>query len=184
MKFDLAHIILIIVAAYFAFLSQCGPGSKCPELISSDTTYIKGDSILVEIEVDRPYPVWRERVIPGRIDTIRIIEEFFTKYFYSDTISEDSNFIAVINDTLFGNQIISRKFFHQNLRQTAVIINNELLNPPRLKLFVGGFVSGPTFGAGGSLHLVTKKDMMFSYGYDALKMEHQAGVAFKIRLRR
>lgn len=187
MKFDLAHLILIGVAAYFAFLSQCGPGSKCPELVASDTTFLPGDTVLTEIEVDRPYPVYRERVIPGRIDTVKIIEEFFTRYFYSDTIMEDSNFIAVINDTLFGNQIISRKFFHQNLRQTAVIINNTLLNPPRLKLFVGGFVSGNMtagLGAGGSLHLLTKKDLLFNYGFDALQMRHQAGVAFKVRLRK
>lgn len=184
MKLDLAHIILIIVAAYFAFLSQCGPGSKCPELVASDTTYLPGDTVLKEIEVDRPYPVWRERVIPGRIDTIKIIEEFFTKKFFSDTIREDSNFIAVINDTVYGNDIISRKFFHQNLRQTAVIINNQLLNPNRLKVYLGGFISGPTFGAGGSLHLVTKKDLMFSYGYKFTDQSHQAGVGFKLRIRK
>lgn len=184
--FDLLSALIGAVIGFLLCQSQCS-GGDCPELVASDTTYIKGDTVLKEIEVDRPYPVWRERVIPGRIDTIKIIEEFFTKYFYSDTISEDSNFIAVINDTLFGNQIISRQFFHQNLRQTAVIINNELLNPPRLKLFVGGFASGSMaagLGAGGSLHLLTKKDLLFNYGFDALQMRHQAGVAFKIRLRR
>lgn len=183
LNIDLISVLIGAVLGFLLCQSQCS-GGDCPEIVGSDTIIIPGDTVLTEIEVDRPYPVWRERVIPGRIDTIKIIEEFFTKYFYSDTISEDSNFIAVINDTLFGNQIISRRFFHQNLRQTAIIVNNELLNPPRLKLFFGGFISAPTFGAGGSLHLVTKRDLMLNYGYNFMSANHQVGLAVKLRLRK
>lgn len=55
-----------------------------------------------------------DTVFLTKFDTIKIVETYLGKVFYSDTI-QDSTFMAVINDTISQSRIISRQFFHKDL---------------------------------------------------------------------
>ena len=106
-----------------------------------DTIIIKGDSI--------PYPVYvtLSRPILNRVDTFwkskpvdtaKLFNQFYSVYVQNDTISKDSNFVAIIIDTITQNTIIGRKFWHQNLRQTKETTKVIHITDPMPKLLLGG----------------------------------------------
>src|SRR5688572_1166465 len=155
-------VVMILMGIYILYLTECRIGKPCPEVTGSDTMWIPGDDSLIPYPVDVPYPftITKPVLIPADIDTYAILQSYFSKLFYSDTIVEDSNFIAVISDSVFMNRITWRGFQLQNLRQTAVIITNQLENPARFKLFLGGSlnVGVGKFGAGPSVAILTKRE--------------------------
>lgn len=55
-----------------------------------------------------------------KIDTADIIASYFTKNFYQDTI-KDSNIVAIVSDTIFNNNIISRNFKYTWQQPTTII---------------------------------------------------------------
>ncbi len=126
-RFDLVIIaFLLIIIAFFVWRDYIKPGGTPPggsdTVRTSDT--IPGDSVPYEVQVTVPVPVYRDtgstRWRDRPIDTPAILADYFSRNFYSDTITDDTSFLAIIQDTVTRNRIAWRRYQHQNLRPTAI----------------------------------------------------------------
>lgn len=143
---------------------------------TADTSYQKRkDSLVyVPIPVPVPYKVTDTFEVPAIVDTGAIIRNYFSKYFISDTLANDSNLLVVVEDTLFSNKIISRKkIIERNFPTIKWTITNTQVKYYD-GLFLGGLINGSDaaitldwqknkhqFGAGYSLN----QKWMISYKY-------------------
>lgn len=126
-----------------------------------DTVYIPADTVFTEIETEVPtvttYYIHDTVVttLPEYIhdtiiqfDTIKIVEAYLGRVFYSDTITND-DFEAVIKDTISQNRIISRQFYHKNLRectyQPKLIIGAECKIGGKYGMFITGGYDTPNW---------------------------------------
>ena len=71
-------------------------------------------------------------------DTIHVLQEFFTKNIYIDSLV-DSNIRIITTDTVFKNQIKSRKYQYNLLKPQTVIINTTIIKNKPLSV---GFQAG------------------------------------------
>jgi hypothetical protein len=149
------NILLLIAGAVIAFLLwQKGCGESGEYVQSSDTVtvtetiIVKGDSIPYEVKVDVPVIRWKDSVVevPVDVDTAKILKAYFSKNFYSDTISDDSSMTVIINDTITRNQVTSRKVYFQNLREKSITTNTTTVTTVKKfswdKVFIGGEIGG------------------------------------------
>ena len=182
--------ILLGVAVIIIILQRaCSGCAECDAETITETTIdtVWTDTIEREIEVDVPDYVyhdtgttrWRDMLI----DTMAILQDYFSRYYYVDTIG-DSTFTAVIMDTVTQNRISSRRFIYKNLSPSTIVTNTTTLKPKR-KLFVGGMVGGNAtqLSAGGGLMYQTRKDHAYSYMYDAVNNQHHVILYWKIRVK-
>ena len=124
------------------------------------TVYKKGKTIYKEI------PVYVQ--LPGRIDTVEVIRDFYSKVVYKDTLKlKDSLGYVALTDTIFQNKVLGRVWdSHVNkITIKDVIIVKEL---PKNQIYLGGLLglnnqNGFT-SIGPSVLMKTKKDKLFSVG--------------------
>jgi len=136
---------------------------------SSDTIYLY-DTITYHVDVPKPFPV--EVIIPDTIlDTLYINNpqlcciELFSKKIYIDTLSNDSNLLAVLRDTVYKNELQNRSFSYQLKKPHTSIINNY--NVVKQNGFYPGinlFYSNNRPGIGASILKVHNKNI---YGIGA-----------------
>jgi hypothetical protein len=118
--------------------------------------YRRGKDIVREVEVVKE--------IPANVDTMAILEDYYSVFFYRDTFRlKDTLGYFVVNDTISRNKIQSRGF-ESLLRIPKVkeeIYVKELSNSFYLgpALQVGGIIS-----IGADAHLKTKNDMLYGFG--------------------
>jgi len=111
---------------------------------------IKGDKIIVEV--------------PAEIDTLAILQDYYAKYAYSDTVLLDSIGTVQINDTISKNKIISRSLIF-NYKIPLITETITVKEKPTNQLYLGGgvnfdktdFLNSAYVGA----ILKTKKDKIF-----------------------
>lgn len=175
---------LLLAALFIA--QEC---HQCPDqqtVTIRDTTYLPGDSVKVKVKEHVPVPYAVDRYLPAApFDTMAAIAQYFTRYFYADTIRRDS-MLVIILDTVGENKIRHRSVYWQNLRGPMVIRETVIQKEdPRHRLFIGGVATyAEKPGAGAALLLITKKDHGYSYTYDGINNSHTVGIYYKISLRR
>jgi len=173
MKFDFKTILILaaIVAGIIVWWSwppepdysdYIKIGSTEYKILSSkvdtvwrDTTIIKEKRVPVPTYVEVPVE------IPAKIDTAAILVDYYAKRFYNDTIvnidGEGSR--AIIQDTISRNRILSRvtqfDIKNKTIKETTIV-----LEPPRMKAFVGGGVTlgNKGVGANGGILLKNRQD--------------------------
>ena len=101
----------------------------------TDTIYKTQPTKVVEILV-------YDTIIRTRTDTIELIRDFFTKKLYVDTIVMGENGYVVIEDTVYRNDIISRKSIYKikfpNITVTNTTEKTLEYKPSRFRAFVFG----------------------------------------------
>ena len=140
---NIKNLLIVVLIVVILLLRQCGgkviPGET--KYITSVKTEIEYDTIRDSIPTYVPYPeyiyppadtFWRDR----DIDTAAILEDYFSTYFYSDVIEDDSIKI-VINDSISQNKIASRDLKYEILYpiKTITITEEHYLN--RREFYVG-----------------------------------------------
>ena len=184
-------ILLAVAVGIIIYLSECSGTGECDPDIITETTVdtIWGDTTPREIAVDVPYPVFKDtgttRWREIDIDTMAILTDFFSRYYYQDTITDDSTFLCVIMDTVSQNRIADRRFIFQDLSPRVISTTHVSLKKKR-KLFAGGMIGGSQSAivAGGGLMLQTRRDHAYAYSYDAISKHHLITLYWKISLRR
>ena len=116
-------------------------------------------------------PKWKTKIetihdtIPANIDTLDILKDYYSKYFYTDTLDLDSLGSIIINDTISKNSIISREIQPNILIPTTTIANTVYINK---REFYGGFgIKGRTNQLnylGGELLFKTKNNQAYNIG--------------------
>ncbi len=113
------------------------------------TEYKEGKTIYVEVEV----PV--EVFVPIEIDTMKVLEDYYSTRIYSDTLTvQDLGYIA-ITDTVSQNKIIGRSF-EANLTERTITETITVKELPKLQIWTG-FVATTNMQVGASLGVTTKR---------------------------
>jgi|WetSurMetagenome_2_1015567.scaffolds.fasta_scaffold02807_8 hypothetical protein len=138
-------------------------------IVVTKTDTIPGDSIPYPVKVMVPVPydsiVTDTVFCATHIDTARILKDYFSKYFYRDTVKSNS-VTAIICEEVTQNKIIDRQVWIQNHRPIEIINNTS---EPVNCLFGGFNISAynKKLGIGPSIIYTRKKDA-FNLNYDII----------------
>ena len=179
MKSAIPYIIIGIILV-FIFQRECTRpgGDPGPADTVTITKIIPGDSIPYSVEIIKhePYPVYVDCtvVVPADIDTLAILQDYYRKYYYDDTLMADTSAYIRLMAHTFRNTLVYDSLIFQNRRKTA--INTTIitpLSPEKPKVYAG---LGTTFGtsrlsATGNILVVVPKGYALSGGFDFINKE-------------
>lgn len=160
--------LLVVVLAALLFMQRgCSSTPVEPEVITEVVT--KWDT--VSVEKTKYVPKIIDRIVydidsfPTPIDTVAILKDYYSKYFYSDTIHIDTLGTVIVNDTITRNLILFRDVQSNIFVPTTTITNTVYLY--KRELF-GGISVGSTPSAiqnlNGELLYVNKKRNAYGFG--------------------
>ena len=174
----LTYLIILALVALLIIQNQCQHPKQDNQPVS-DTIMITSiifDTITIHDTAYQPKYIYKDTGTTKIIyDTVLILKDYFTKYFYSDTILNDTSAQIIINDTIYKNRIISRlpkvKLYHPVITNT--ILTSER-HPERSRRVSAGFTIGGNlnqFNFGPALLLQTKKKTSYSLSYDLINKQ-------------
>lgn len=129
---------------------------------------------------------WKVKWKAEKLDSIKI-KELYEKYYeikvYNDIIIEDSNLTVKVTDTVTQNEITSR---HVSWDIKPIIYEKTIIEPPRLKLYVGLGIGGGVnqFGFSPKLFLQDRKSHVYTFSYNILTGYTEVSVGWLIRFRK
>jgi hypothetical protein len=174
---------VIIIATIF-IVRKCNPPStdiQFVDVIHYDT--IPADTQYIKIP---HYLPGRDTIIydtiPADVDTLEILKAYFSKAYYSDTITDDTTFTMVVNDVISQNTIISREAFHRNLKPEVIKTITKYPDPQRQYYIGVEAIASKSYSRlylNGYLH--TKNDKTYSLGVDPIGRGVKVGVAVNIK---
>ena len=138
-------VIIVVLVIIIILQQQCsGPAAglnlfnknlpHTPAIEGSVITKIETKWDTVKIDSLIYIPKWKTRIvtehdtIPADIDTLSILKDYYSKYFYTDTLDLDSLGNIVINDTISKNQIIFREINPNIYIPTTTIERDSLIS--------------------------------------------------------
>jgi len=172
MKVFIYGLIVGLLAGIVASLVITKPKPTKETIVK--TVIVKGDSIAYEVAhyvpkyITKVYRLTDTIKLLTKIDTANILKDYFTKYFYCDTVN-DSTILAIIKDTVSMNKITYRNVWFQNKRAQVVNYTTVETYP---KIYIGAGLGTNGFSAAGS-YLFNKRNMVsvninpFSNNYSA-----------------
>ncbi len=192
------HLVIAALCGIIILLlmeRSCGSNPSSETTVVTEVKTVPGDPRPIRVPVRVPVPIRvevpTETEIPISVDTSEIIRTYYSRVAYTDTLKNDSSMLAVVNDTIHGNRIVSREFIFQNRRPTAIITTTTVehrLKDPWLKLYLGiqGQYSpvSQRFGIGPTATATIRPGGILSYGYDVAGNSHQVGLGWKLQLRK
>ena len=171
----IAVLVVIVLLEYF------NPGGKMPgrkiiiegkayEVIKHDidTIDIVKTKVVTKKGEDIYHETIKEVIIPTIVDTQALLQDFFAKNIYKDTLQlPDSLGTIAMIDTITQNKILGRTF-NASVKQRVIKETTIVKELPKTKLFYGfegGFNKADVVSHLGFGVLVnTKKDKMFHLG--------------------
>ena len=170
-KIDIKSIIILILILIIIFLQKCqSSGTSIEKEIVTETEIVYET---VEVEKEVYIPKYKEKIVNNfdtlivkePIDTLEILKDYYSKYYYQDTISLDTLGYLVINDTITQNKIYSRDFKSKINVPTTFVTNTIYLN--KYKFFMGPSMTFDQRGfddASWELLIKDKKDRVYTLG--------------------
>ena len=180
MKNAIAYVIIGFLLLLL-IQRECTRNPSTPPGIPGDTVriteYLPGDSIPYPVEIIRrvPYPVYIDCtvIVPADVDTLAILSDYYRKYYFDDTLLNDTGaFIRVMAHT-FRNRLIYDSLLFQNRRKISV--NTTIIHPAppeRLRVFAGigtAIPSRTSFTA--NILIVGKSGYAIAGGYDLINRD-------------
>jgi hypothetical protein len=106
-----------------------------------DTIYINKTSTVYRPGKKIPYEVFVDRFIylPTKIDTNAVINSYFAKVVYKDTLKIDSVGYIAVTDTLYKNKILGRSWAYK-IQQKTIKDYMIVKEAPRNQFYIGGSV--------------------------------------------
>jgi hypothetical protein len=185
-------IALVGVVVFLLMLKDCGGGNTTTKTIfKTDTLIIKGDPYPVtKVVTHRPAPEIVYVPVPEKVDTAKILKDYYAKKYYSNVLQDDSSAFISVNDTITQNELSGRSYTFQNRRTTSIVINNTTshvtMRHPLFRLGVGltGLYTGKSFDLGVGATLVTRPGLYVGYSFFAINRGHAANVGWIISFRK
>lgn len=197
MKKNIPWIIAVclFVLAIVLLFRKCGPVPTGVITVIHDT--VPGDPYPLTGPGYAPKVVYVDTgstlYVPGAempADTAAIIRDYLVTRFYADTLKNDTSMLAVVEDSVRANRIVSRRFTYQNRRPTA--INTTIMQPPAkepaLRVYAGAFAGyspkTARLAVGPELTATLRAGPVIRYGYDIAGNGHQVGFGWKLSFKR
>ena len=202
-KLDLKVILIIGLLVVVFLMRTCNQNKDKTDTIKIngkkydviqhdiDTQYLYHDTIIYKKgkTIIKDTTIFVE--VPSVVDTNKILEDFYAKSVYKDTITlNDSLGTISLIDTISENKIQDRKY---NLKIREKIVKEFLVvkEPSKGQLYIGGTINVDKINllnyVGPSLLYKTKKDNLYSFGigYGINKsVSIQGGTYWKIKLKK
>ena len=132
----------------------------------------KYDTINTELQVY--IPKWKDRVVvvvdsifiiqKEPIDTMSLLRDYYTEYYYEDTIDVDTFGYIVMKDTVSKNKIEARQYVSNILIPTKIVTNNILVNKREIYLGTGITENKNFMVLNGEMLVRTKKRKVYGVG--------------------
>ncbi len=145
MKNSIFLLVFLALLAFVLFREATRPGhDPSPADTITLTSIIPGDIIPYEVGIETPvpYPDYLDsgstRWSDQPIDTMAVLADYYSKYYFDDTIQNDTSALIRLQSHTFMNRLFYDKLFFQNKRVTQ--INSTTINPPaavRTNFFIG-----------------------------------------------
>jgi hypothetical protein len=202
-KLDLKVILIIGLLVVVFLMRTCNQNKDKTDTIKIngkkydviqhdiDTQYLQHDTIIYKKgkNIIKDTTIFVE--IPSIVDTNKILQDFYAKNVYKDTITlNDSLGTISLIDTISENKIQDRKY---NIKVREKIVKEFLVvkEPSKGQLYIGGTINVDKINllnyVGPSLLYKTKKDNLYSFGigYGINKsVSIQGGTYWKIKLKK
>lgn len=187
--FNNIQTLVIVALVVLLFLQRsCSPSSTPTEKVKVDTL-IQFDTI--EIIKNNYVPQWKEKIVT-QIDTIRdtidtatVIQDYYSKYFYSDTVKVDTIGNLVINDTICQNTIFKRNINTNIVIPTLHVTKTVYVNKTEFYWGLGlGGNAGQINYIGADFVLKLKNDQAYGFGIgldNTLKPAFRGSMLWKIK---
>jgi len=143
-----------------------------PIIDTVTTIEYKYDTINTELKVY--IPKWKDRVVvvvdsifiiqKEPIDTMSLLRDYYTKYYYEDTIDVDTFGYIVMKDTVSKNKIEARQYVSNILIPTKIVTNNILVNKREIYLGTGITENKNFMVLNGEMLVRTKKRKVYGVG--------------------
>jgi hypothetical protein len=169
MKLNKFYIVIIIILTIIILIQKC-IGDNKPSLIpkvikTTDTTYV-----VTTKEVPLYIPKWKTKVkyihdTTKIIDTVHVLNDYYSTYFYQDSLSSDSLHLY-INDSVTQNKIKNRKIKY-TLIYPIITTTNTVIEEEKNEFYTGVGLVGNSNGIkyiGPELLLKTKKKNIYGIG--------------------
>jgi hypothetical protein len=179
----LQYIVITALVIIIIYLFQSKPREVEKIITKVDSIVIKSHSTDTVY-----YPRWQTKKITkidSFLDTVYILRDYNTKYYYQDTILNDFRGFAVVMDTIYRNRIKSRQTLI-NINERTIYQTSYIQEPKKIKIGVGGGLSGwsDKFGFHVGLAAINKKENMFTLNYDLINKDIRFSYYCKIKLKR
>lgn len=185
------YVPLVIICALLVLLFL---QRECRQPVNQQVndTIVNTDTIVKERYIDREKIV--NRYIPIEsidciyiyADTDQILADYnrlkiYKRKLWADSLADITTFDTVYQNSLLGSHVEALFKVHDTTIVRTQIVKEVI--KPRNKAFIGlqlgyikpdGFISAPT------LHYLTKKDNMYSFGYDPFNKAYLIGMSWKI----
>ena len=171
-------LVIVVLIALFLLRDKLPMGfvkgifNNEPTIDTVTTVTYKYDTITNESKVY--VPKWQDRVVididsfivnqTEPIDTMALLTDYYSKYYYQDTIAVDTFGYVVLKDTISQNQIQSRQSITNVVIPTKTVTHSILIN--KREIYLGGGLMGSRnyMIATGELLIRTKKRKAFAIG--------------------
>lgn len=187
--FNNIQTLVIVALVVLLFLQRsCSSSSTPTEKVKVDTL-IQFDTI--EIIKNNYVPQWKEKIVT-QIDTIRdtidtatVIQDYYSKYFYSDTVKVDTIGNLVINDTICQNTIFKRNINTNIVIPTLHVTKTVYVNKTEFYwgLGLGGNADQINY-VGVDFVLKLKNDQAYGFGVgldNTMKPAFRGSMLWKIK---
>jgi hypothetical protein len=181
-KFRVVNTVLIVVLIIVLLMKGCGDGNNGPTepvIIRDTTSIVTYDTVTNETVSYVPQYYERETIkyihdtitqIEYKIeptDTSAILEDYFAKYYYVDTVIHTDSITFIVYDTITQNQIAGRSSKYNILYPTITntITEKHYINARELYLgFNTGFALKPFNLANANLGLLLRTKRRYILG--------------------
>lgn len=183
-------VIVVILIGIIFLQKECSPDQSnevCIDIIY-DTIH---DTIICPTTVYTPKLIYRDTgSIHWRslsIDTMQILNAYFARNLYIDTIQNDTNAIIILTDTISQNRIIYRypqvTLFPRHITETKII---SVIPSQKGKLLLGIQLGrNPVqYSLSPSIMYQTKKEAAISFSYDILSKDVYFSFYWPIRIKK
>ena len=187
--FNNIQTLVIVALVVLLFLQRSCSSSPTPTEKVKVDTLIQFDTI--EIIKNNYVPQWKEKIVT-QIDTIRdtidtatVIQDYYSKYFYSDTVKVDTIGNLVINDTICQNTIFKRNINTNIVIPTLHVTKTVYVNKTEFYwgLGLGGNANQINY-IGVDFVLKSKNDQAYGFGVgldNTMKPAFRGSMLWKIK---
>jgi len=182
-------IAILVMFFWIIYLTECRGDGEAETITvyeyQTDTVMHYDTTVIEKINY---IPKWYEKIVyvPTEmpVDTAKIIEEYFTAYFYADTLLNDTSGFIAVYDNIYMNQILNRAYKFINRRATQHITNTTTVKElPKWNIGFGGFIGGnfERFDVGAGIIVTSKNNAIYGLEYCPIDKSIRAKIYYNLR---
>jgi hypothetical protein len=165
---NIQTLLIVILIGIIILMRSCStPTPTKPKTITKTTI----EYISVTDTVPEYIPKWSEKIrveidtFRGPIDTTEILKDYYSKYYYVDTLKVDTFGFVLVKDTVSQNKISSRNIEYNINVPKITIEKTTYLN--NREFYLGPSIQGNREQlnyVGGELYFKTRKSQLYGVG--------------------